>query len=111
MMPLGGPVICGRRDEIERVTKMAAFRLIAWMMIALAIALLGADAVSSLENGEMVMRSTGEILGLAGVDSVAVSDGAPAGVGKALGTVFDLPLWAVLGALGVILTLIFRPMD
>lgn len=90
---------------------MAAFRLIAWMMIALAIALLGADAVSSLESGEMVMRSTGEILGLAGLDTTSMADAAPGGVSKALGTLFDLPLWAVLGMLGVVLTLIFRPME
>lgn len=90
---------------------MAAFRLIAWILIALAIALLGADAMSSLESGEMVMRSTGEILGLAGVDASSLSQSAPGGVGKALGTVFNLPLWALLGALGVILTLIFRPID
>ena len=41
---------------------MAAFRLIAWVLVALAIALLGADGVASLEGGEPVMRSTADIL-------------------------------------------------
>lgn len=90
---------------------MAAFRFIAWVLVALAVALLGADGVSSLETGEPVMRSTADILGLMGVDGTAVAENSPGGVSQALGTIMGLPLWGVIGVIGVVLTLIFRPMD
>ena len=92
---------------------MAAFRFIAWILVALAIALLGADAVSSLEDGEPKIRTTAEILQTVGVlkDGDGAAAGAPGGVARALTTVLSLPLWAVLGLIGLILTLIFRPID
>ncbi len=86
---------------------MALFRFLAWLVLALAIALLGADAMSSLENGEPVLRSTGEILELVGL-SLDGGEGDAPGI---LGTVLSLPLWAVFGLLGVILVLIFRPIE
>ena len=88
---------------------MVAFRLIAWILVALALALLGADAVSSLEAGEPVVRTTAEVLELFGFNSgYAVPEG---GVGKAFSTVLSLPLWAVVGIIGLVLTLVFRPID
>jgi len=90
---------------------MAAFRLIAWIMVALAIALLGADGVASLELGEPVMRSTADILTLIGIDGGAIATNSPGGISQALGTIMGLPLWGVIGLVGVVLTLIFRPMD
>ena len=90
---------------------MAAFRFIAWVLVALAIALLGADGVASLETGEPVMRSTAEILQLVGVDGGAVAKNSPGGLSQALGTIMGLPLWGVIGLVGVVLTLIFRPID
>jgi len=90
---------------------MAAFRLIAWIMVALAIALLGADGVASLELGEPVMRSTADILTLIGIDGGAIATNSPGGISQALGTIMSLPLWGVIGLIGVVLTLIFRPMD
>ena len=90
---------------------MAAFRFLAWFMVAIAIALLGADAVTSLEAGEPVTRTTAEILGLAGVDAASIVKNSPGGVSSALGAVFDLPLWSIVGLIGVILILIFRPLD
>ena len=89
---------------------MAAFRFIAWVLVALAVALLGADAVSSLERGEPVVRTTAEVLGLIGLP---VGDGGEpeGGVAKAAATVMSLPLWAVLGVIGTVLTLVFRPID
>ena len=90
---------------------MAAFRFIAWMILAIAIALLGADAISSIEAGQPVVRTTAEIIGLAGVDATSISSASPGGVSSALSTVFSLPLWGILGIIGVILTLIFRPID
>ena len=90
---------------------MAAFRILAWVLVAIAIALLGADGVSSLETGEPVMRSTEAVLGLMGVDGAAMVKNSPGGVSQAIGTIMGLPLWGVFGIIGVVLTLIFRPMD
>ncbi len=90
---------------------MAAFRFIAWVLVAIAVALLGADGVASLEQGEPVMRSTADILGLVGIDGMAIAENSPGGVSHALGTIMGLPLWGVLGIIGVVLTLIFRPME
>ncbi len=90
---------------------MAAFRFVAWVLVALGVALLGADGVSSLESGEPVMRSTADILTLFGLDGPGLVENAPSGVGQALGAVLGIPLWAVLGVIGVVLTLIFRPLE
>ena len=90
---------------------MAAFRFIAWVLVALAVALLGADGVASLESGEPVMRSTADILMLVGIDGTGLAENSPGGVSQALGTIMGLPLWGVLGIIGVVLTLIFRPME
>ena len=90
---------------------MAAFRFIAWLILALAIALLGADAVTSLETGEPVMRTTAEILALVGLNVADAAEGGQGGVASAIATVLSLPLWAVFGLIGIILVLIFRPID
>lgn len=90
---------------------MAAFRIIAWVLVAVAIALLGADGVSSLEAGEPVMRSTQMVLSLFGIDGAALVENSPGGVSQAIGTIMGLPLWGVIGVIGVVMTLIFRPME
>ena len=90
---------------------MAAFRFIAWILVAFAIALLGADAVSSLENGAPSIRSTADIFLLFGVDGAALAEAAPGGASKAIGTLMGLPLWGVVGLIGVVLTLVFRPIE
>ncbi len=90
---------------------MAAFRFIAWVLVALAVALLGADGVTSLETGEPVMRTTEQILALIGVNGGSIAENSPGGVSQALGTIMGLPLWAVVGLIGVVLTLVFRPLD
>ena len=90
---------------------MAAFRFIAWVLVAVAIALLGADGVSSLETGAPVMRTTETILELIGLNGAMIVENAPGGLSQALGTIMSLPLWAVIGLIGVVLTLVFRPID
>ena len=90
---------------------MAAFRFIAWVLVAIAVALLGADGVSSLESGEPVMRSTADVLALFGLDGAGIVENAPGGVSQALGAVLGVPLWGVLGVIGIVLTLIFRPLE
>ncbi len=90
---------------------MAAFRFIAWLLIAIAVALLGADAVSSLESGEPTIRMTADILELFGVDGMSLAQAAPGGVSQALTTVMGLPLWVILGVIGLVLALVFRPIE
>ncbi len=90
---------------------MAAFRFVSWILVAVALALLGADAVSSMEAGEPVIRTSGEVLALVGINGPSVAENSPGGMAKALMTLLNLPLWAVLGLIGVVMTLIFRPME
>ena len=90
---------------------MAIFRLIAWFLVALAIALLGADAVTSLEQGSPIIRSTADILGLFGLENIGGADENASGAGRAIATILSLPLWGVVGIIGVVLTLIFRPIE
>ena len=90
---------------------MIVIRFMAWIIVGLAIALIGADGVSSLQDGEPVIRSTSEILSYFGVDGFDLAAGAPAGVDKMASTILELPMWAVLGLVGIVLTLIFRPID
>ena len=90
---------------------MAAFRFIAWLLVAFAVALLGADAVTSLEQGAPTMRTTADIFGLFGVNGAGLANAAPGGVAQAISTIMGLPLWGVVGVIGVVLTLVFRPID
>ena len=90
---------------------MVAFRFISWFLVAVALMLLGADAISSLETGAVEMRSVAEVLSLFGLNAPALIAAAPGGVSQALAAVLGVPLWAVFGVIGVILVLVFRPMD
>ncbi len=90
---------------------MGFFRLIAWVLVFLAIALIGADGVTSLEQGEPVIRSTASLLSILDIDGFAIAEAAPAGISQALTTIMKLPLWSVLGIIGIVLTLIFRPIE
>lgn len=90
---------------------MSAFRFLAWLLVAIALALLGADTISSLEAGVPQIRSTGMILKLFHIDGAALAAAAPESIAQAVLTLLDLPLWAIIGALGVVLTLVFRPME
>ncbi|HXI88156.1 MAG TPA: hypothetical protein VNH64_11895 [Parvularculaceae bacterium] len=90
---------------------MAAFRFLAWLLVSIAVALLGADAVSSLEQHQPVIRTTAEILSLIGFNNAGLVQNSPHGIAKALQTILALPLWAILGLIGVVLTLVFRPIE
>lgn len=87
---------------------MAALRLVAWLLVGLALALLGADVVSSLEAGAVRLRSTAAVLALAGV---AADPEASGGLASLLGFFLSAPAWAVVGVVGVLLVLTFRPVD
>ncbi|MEM1103998.1 MAG: hypothetical protein AAGH48_07815 [Pseudomonadota bacterium] len=90
---------------------MAAFRYLSWIVVALALMLLGADVMTSLERGGVEMRSVADILSMVGVDLGGAGKKAPGGAGQALAAVLGVPMWAVLGAIGTLLVLVFRPMD
>ena len=81
------------------------------MFVFIAIGLLGADGISSLEQRETVIRTTAEILALVGVDGHGLANAAPAGVSQALNTLMGIPLWSIFGIVGIVLTLIFRPIE
>ena len=72
------------------------------------LALLGADAISTLEADEPVIRTTAEVMNILGIGiSPLESEGAGATVANFF---LKSPLWALLGGLGVIMTLVFRPL-
>ncbi len=90
---------------------MTLFRFIAWVFVSIAIALLGADGVTSLEQGEPIIRSTAAVLALIGIDGYAMAEGSPGGLRQALSTLMGIPLWSIFGIIGIVLTLIFRPIE
>lgn len=84
---------------------MLIFRLFGLLLIVLALMLLGADVVSTLEkSGEIVIRSFEQILLLLGIDALPWFErklGPQFAQGMA--TIFSWPAWAVLGVPGAIL--------
>ena len=87
---------------------MGILRIASWILVGLAIALIGADGVTTLEAGTPQVRTTAEIIGLFGPD-VGLVDGG--GIAKAANFFLAAPLWAILGLIGVVLTLVFRPIE
>lgn len=84
---------------------MLIFRLIGLVLIVLALMLLGADLVSTLEkNGETVMRSFDQILLLVGVDAKPwLQQLLSPPFANGFVAVLSWPGWAVLGIPGAIL--------
>ena len=87
---------------------MGILRIVAWVLVGLAIALVGADGVSTLEAGTPQVRTTAEIIGLFGPD-VGLLDGG--GAARTANFFLAAPLWALLGVVGIVLTLVLRPVD
>lgn len=83
---------------------MAVLRIISWVLVALALMVLGYDGISTLKSGIPAISTTAEILGIMGLE-LNVPEG---GIGK---LVLDLPMSVLLGLPGVILTLVLRPID
>ncbi len=81
---------------------MRFLRLVAIFLLVVALLLIGADMVSSLEKGEMVTRALAHDLALLDADPVpwldATLDASVAGV---LETILSWPGWATLGVLGL----------
>ncbi len=88
---------------------MKSLRIAAWIFVALALALLGADLISSLEMGQPVVRTTREILNL--LPGVNIGNLDTSGAVGLVKLVIDLPLWAVIGVLGLAATILVKPVD
>lgn len=87
---------------------MFIFRLLAWVLVAVALMLLGADIISTLELGVPEVRTTAEIMGLLGLSVMPFMGGGAADLANFF---LEAPMWTVLGVTGIILTLVFRPID
>jgi len=87
---------------------MFIIRWLSLVLIVIALMLLGADVVSTLEkHGELVIRSLEQILMLFGIDAkLAVQSNFPPQLANVCVTVIGWPAWATFGVLGVILALI-----
>jgi len=84
---------------------MIVFRLLGLLLIVLALMLLGADVVSTLEkNGDVVIRSLDQILLLLGIDAIpSFEQRLGPGFARGMAIVFSWPGWAVLGVPGILL--------
>jgi hypothetical protein len=89
---------------------MLIFRIVGLFLIVVALMLLGADLVSTLEaNGGTTIRSFAQILALLGADTNSWIARMPQLIATILGAVFSWPGWAVLGIPGVLLGLVGGP--
>jgi hypothetical protein len=87
-------------------------RLLGILLLLHALMLLGADEISSLENGGIrTIRSSGRILTLYGADPEPFLMSLPEWLAGGLGWVLLLPGWAVLAVIGAALAAIFRARD
>ncbi|HEY1615448.1 MAG TPA: hypothetical protein VGF97_17345 [Rhizomicrobium sp.] len=88
-------------------------RFIGLLLIALALALLGADAITSLEKGgQITVRSVEQVWSLMGHDSVAAFEAwlnqrVPAPASGWLLALLTVPAWAPPGVLGVVIAFLF----
>ncbi len=87
---------------------MVVFRLIGLLFIVAALMALGSDALLSLENGEVTMRSFSELWALIHEGSRDAftswaDSGAPEGLKGPIDTVMGFPAWGVLGVIGIVL--------
>jgi hypothetical protein len=87
---------------------MAIFRVISVFLIVIALMLLGADVVSSLElAGGTVVRSFDHILMLCGFDAqLWFAQNLPPQIAEICNDIFAVPGWAVIGGSGALLGLI-----
>ena len=94
---------------------MFIFRVISLVVIATAMMLLGADAVTSLESGEVTMRSLSSTLdlldpGLAG-SFQSWTDATLSAASPVVTAALGAPAWIPIGIIGLILAFLFRIRD
>ena len=87
-------------------------RWIGILLLLHALMLLGADEISSIENGGIrTIRSLGYILTLYRADPEPLLMALPSWLAAALGWVLSIPGWGVLAVAGAALAAIFRARD
>jgi hypothetical protein len=90
---------------------MVIFRVIAQLLIAAALMLLGADAVVSLESGEIRMRTISELSQLLTMGDLTAMVKSSYNMGEGpknlLLSLVSAPAWAILGLIGIALAWIF----
>jgi hypothetical protein len=90
-----------------------AVRFVGLLLIALGLALLGADAVTSLEKGgQITVRSVEQVWGLLGTGSLAafkvwLSHSVPGPFSGWLYSLLTVPAWAPPGVIGVVIAFLF----
>ncbi|HTP77504.1 MAG TPA: hypothetical protein VMJ73_11060 [Rhizomicrobium sp.] len=88
-------------------------RIVSLLLIVAALMLLGADAISSLENGgKLIVRSLDQVWSLfdkPGVDAFHVWLGRhlPGPLPAWIGAIFSIPAWAATGVPGAVLAFLF----
>ncbi len=88
------------------------FRFLALILIVVALMLLGADVVTSLEKGTLTVRSIGQVWGLLGAGSLAafkswVEASLPGPVPGWIYSLLGMWGWGVFGVFGVVLAFLF----
>lgn len=87
-------------------------RIVGMLFLAHALMLIGADEVSTIENGGIrTIRSLARILSLYGADPAPFVMGLPDWLANAFNWVLELPGWAVFTVVGAILAALFRSRD
>lgn len=90
-----------------------AFRFISLVLIVVALMLLGADVVTTLDRGgQITVRSIDQVWHLLDAGSIAafknwVEASLPSPLPSAVYSTLALPGWAVFGVIGVILAFLF----
>lgn len=91
---------------------MIVLRVFALVLIALALMLLGADALGSMEQGAITIRDTSQFWSMVHEPSLTavqewVKDGAPEYLSVPIDFILKSPAWAVSGVFGVVLAVLF----
>jgi len=92
---------------------LVALRFISLILIVIALMLLGADMVSSLErHGQITVRSLDQVWMLTNSSGAAdfhawLGHALPAPFPNWVGAVLALPAWALTGVIGVVLAFLF----
>ena len=98
---------------MQRLAKLAVIpRIIGILLLLHALMLLGADEISTIENGGIrTIRSLGRILTLYGANPAPLVEALPAWPSAALGWVLSMPGWGVFATIGGALAALFRAQD
>lgn len=87
-------------------------RILGIVLLLHALMLLGADEISTIENGGIrTIRSFGQILTLYRADPETLLASVPEWLSVGLGWLLAVPGWGVLGVTGAALAFVFRARD